>query len=131
MNKELYRSANNKVIAGVCGGVAEYFEIDPTIVRIVWLLLAFPGGVGFLAYLVCWLVMPERNTFASGTNENYASGHRSGEESEKNKRIIGLALIIIGSVFLFDRFFGWFDMAIIVPLVIIAIGIFVLFNVRR
>lgn len=121
MSKQLYRSKNNKVIAGVCGGVAEYFEVDPTIIRIAWLLLAFPGGIGLLAYIICWIIMPEKNE-----NE-----HQTPETNEKNKKIIGIVLIIIGSVFLFDIFFRWFDMAVVVPLAIIGIGIFVLYNARR
>ena len=131
MSRQLYRSSHNKVIAGVCGGVAEYFEIDPTIVRVVWLLLAFPGGIGLLAYIVCWLVMPESNTLLRGSDQHYENSHQSREDLDKNRKILGIALIIIGSVFLFDRFFGWFDMAVIVPLAVIVIGIFVLFNVRR
>lgn len=131
MSKQLYRSRNNKVIAGVCGGVAEYFEVDPTIVRIAWLLLAFPGGIGFLAYLVCWIVMPEKSSTTVVSADSYESEHQNPEDKEKNKKIIGIALVIIGSVFLFDVFFRWFDMAVIVPLAIIAIGIFVLYNARR
>ncbi len=131
MSKQLYRSRNNKVIAGVCGGVAEYFEVDPTIVRIAWLLLAFPGGIGFLAYLVCWIVMPEKSSNTVVSADSYESEHQNHEDKEKNKKIIGIALVIIGSVFLFDVFFRWFDMAVIVPLAIIAIGIFVLYNARR
>lgn len=57
--KKLYRSRRDKKIAGVAGGMAEYFGIDPTLVRIVWVLLLLPGGVpGFILYLVCWLIIP-------------------------------------------------------------------------
>lgn len=131
MSKQLYRSTNNKVIAGVCAGVSDYFEIDPTIVRIIWLLLAFPGGIGLIAYVVCWIVMPEKNMVTAASSDSYESDRHTDEEKDKNKKIIGIVLIIIGSVFLFDRFFKWFDMAIIIPLVIIAIGFFVLYNARR
>ena len=51
------RLSKHKKIAGVCAGVAEFFDIDPTLVRIVWLLAAMGFGTGFLAYLVCWLLM--------------------------------------------------------------------------
>ncbi len=56
--RRLMRSRRDKHIAGVCGGFAEYLELDPTIVRIIWLLLALVGGGGFLAYLIAWIVMP-------------------------------------------------------------------------
>ena len=58
MSKRLYRSSLNKQLGGVCGGVAEYFELDPSLVRIGAILLLSVAGTGFLAYLVAWLVIP-------------------------------------------------------------------------
>lgn len=55
----LRRSRQDRKIAGVCGGVAEYMDVDSTLVRIIWLMLAFFGGWGLLAYLIAWIVMPE------------------------------------------------------------------------
>lgn len=57
--KKLVRSANKK-LAGVCGGLAEYFGLDASIVRIVWLICVLCGGFGLLAYLIMWIVMPEK-----------------------------------------------------------------------
>jgi phage shock protein C len=58
--KRLYRSKTNRKIAGVCGGIAEYFGIDPTLVRVIAVLLLLPGGLpGLLPYLVLWVVVPE------------------------------------------------------------------------
>ena len=59
MQKKLYRSTTNKTIAGVCAGLAEYLNIDPTIVRVIWALVAL-SGAGLLAYLVCALIIPEK-----------------------------------------------------------------------
>jgi phage shock protein PspC (stress-responsive transcriptional regulator) len=56
--KRLYRSKTDKVIAGICGGMGEYFGIDPVIIRILWALLVFGMGVGILAYLLAWLIIP-------------------------------------------------------------------------
>lgn len=56
--KRLMRSRRDKKIAGVCAGVADYFELDVTIIRVVWLLVLLLGGTGLLAYLVCWIIMP-------------------------------------------------------------------------
>ncbi|HWZ24989.1 MAG TPA: PspC domain-containing protein [Verrucomicrobiae bacterium] len=56
--KRLTRSTTNKKIAGVCGGLAEYFDLDPTLVRIVWLLLVLFAGTGVLAYLILWIALP-------------------------------------------------------------------------
>jgi phage shock protein PspC (stress-responsive transcriptional regulator) len=60
MDKKLYLSDKDKKIAGVCGGIAEYFGIDSTIVRLIWVLLFFAYGSGLLAYIVCALVIPHR-----------------------------------------------------------------------
>ena len=58
--KKLYRSKANKKLLGVCGGFAEYFDMDVTIIRIIFLILFFCVGSGLLAYLICALVMPEK-----------------------------------------------------------------------
>ncbi len=57
--KRLYKSENNKVLLGVCGGIGEYFNIDPVIVRLVWALLAC-NGTGILAYIIAACIIPER-----------------------------------------------------------------------
>jgi phage shock protein PspC (stress-responsive transcriptional regulator) len=57
--KRLYRSSSEKMIAGVCGGIAEYFDIDPVIVRLIAVALVFAQGIGILAYLIAWIVIPE------------------------------------------------------------------------
>lgn len=59
--KRLMRSRNDRMIAGVCGGLGEYFGIDPTLFRIAFALSLFVGGSGFVLYIVLWLVMPERD----------------------------------------------------------------------
>ena len=63
MEKKLYRSVTNKKIAGVCGGIAEYFNIDPTIVRLIWAIVTVCGfGTGVLLYIICAFVIPEKPT---------------------------------------------------------------------
>jgi phage shock protein C len=59
VSKKLTRSRRDSKIAGVCGGFAEYLEMDVTLVRIVWLMLAFFGGWGILGYIIAWIVMPQ------------------------------------------------------------------------
>jgi len=56
--KKLMRSSTDKKIAGVCGGLAEYFDLDATIIRVVWLLALLCAGTGGLAYLILWIVVP-------------------------------------------------------------------------
>ncbi len=60
MNKKLYRIRNGKKIAGVCGGVAEYLNIDPTVVRVLWAFISLCAGTGILAYIICAFVIPEK-----------------------------------------------------------------------
>lgn len=59
MSKKLYRSQTNRKVAGVCGGIGEYLNLDPTVVRLIWVLLFFFAGVGILAYLIAALIIPE------------------------------------------------------------------------
>lgn len=61
MTKRLTKSSSNRMIAGVCAGVANYFNIDPTVVRIAWAFLVVLFGSGVLLYLICWLLMPSDN----------------------------------------------------------------------
>ena len=58
MEKRLYKSNQNKMIDGVCGGIAEYFGIDPTVVRLVWALFSLMGGSGILAYIIAAIIIP-------------------------------------------------------------------------
>ena len=59
MEKKLYRSQRDKKLAGVCGGIANFFKIDATIVRLIWALAILCAGTGLLAYIVCAFVIPE------------------------------------------------------------------------
>ncbi len=147
----LYRIVNGRVIGGVAGGLAEFFGIDPTIIRIIFILLTIMGGGGLLIYIVLWIVVPQRfNTIppystgytktppysgtTSGVGETY-EGFESGKPfipkadppSHSNKLdgglIAGLVLILIGSFFLFEKFFpqiGWSDFW---PLLLVLIGL--------
>jgi phage shock protein C len=58
MTKRLQRSRTERMIAGVCGGVAEYFDVDPTLVRLIWVAITVMAGAGILLYLIMWVVMP-------------------------------------------------------------------------
>lgn len=60
MDKKLYRNIDNKMLAGVCSGLADYFVLDPTIIRIVWALFVVLGGSGLIAYIVCAIIIPVR-----------------------------------------------------------------------
>lgn len=59
MEKKLRKSSVNKKLCGVCGGIAEYFNVDPTVVRLLWVLFSVAGGAGLLAYIIAAIIMPE------------------------------------------------------------------------
>ena len=59
MNKRLYRSKGDRMLCGVCGGIAEYFDIDPTLVRLGWALFCALGGSGIIAYIIAAIIIPE------------------------------------------------------------------------
>jgi phage shock protein C len=56
--KKLYRSSKNKMLCGVCGGIAEYINLDPTIVRLLWVVICFAGGLGVILYIIAAIIMP-------------------------------------------------------------------------
>ena len=61
MDRKLYRAEEGKMIAGVCAGLAEYFAIDPTLVRLAWVLFCALGGSGVRAYIICALIIPSKS----------------------------------------------------------------------
>ena len=62
MQKKLYRSANDKKLAGVCGGVAKYLNMDPTVIRVLWAIVSLFGFIGVVAYILCAFIIPEEPT---------------------------------------------------------------------
>ena len=57
--KRLYRSGENRILAGVCGGLGEYFERDPVLIRLLWVLFSLAYGTGILAYIIAWIIIPK------------------------------------------------------------------------
>lgn len=61
MKKRLYKIENGKKVDGVCGGIAEYFDIDPTLIRLLWIIFTCCGGSGIIAYIIAAIVMPRKS----------------------------------------------------------------------
>ncbi len=61
MEKRLYRSNSEKMLGGVCGGLGKYFSVDPTIIRLAWVVFSLCGGAGLLAYLIAWIIIPSES----------------------------------------------------------------------
>ena len=58
--KRLYRSKRDRVLAGVCAGIGEYFDVDPVLVRVLWVIFSLLYGAGILAYIIAWIIIPEK-----------------------------------------------------------------------
>lgn len=69
MEKKLYRSETDKMVAGVCGGIAKYFDFDPTLVRLLFVLFVLWGGGGVLAYIICWIIIPTESSVKKTPDE--------------------------------------------------------------
>jgi phage shock protein C len=122
MAKRLYRSRVSSKIGGVCGGLGEYFDIDPTIVRIIAILLAFADGVGIIAYIIAWIVVPRRPLEVEGqiVQQDVSAEGRS----DWNRYLPGIILIVIGALFLLKNIYWWFDFwDFFWPAVLILVGL--------
>ena len=135
--KRLYRSQKNKVFGGVCGGIAEYFEIDVAIVRILTVLLALFNGIGLIIYLCALFVVP-----LNPSQAEYADSKRSSDRSQTLWLIIGGILILCGLAYLFDNFsvfpygqyhmYDWdVDWDVIWPVLLVVAGIFYIIYVSK
>jgi len=69
--KRLYRSRQERMISGVCGGIAEYFEMDPTLIRLIFVLLAMAGGPGLIAYIILAIIIPEKPVGDQASSVSY------------------------------------------------------------
>ena len=119
MAKRLYRSRQSSVIAGVCGGLGEYFDIDPVFIRILAVVLLFAHGIGFVAYIVAWIAMPR-------TPVEVVTVDR--EPSKLRGYWPGVILIAIGAIFLMDRIFWWFHWHHLWPILLIIAGVALLWR---
>lgn len=133
MRERLYRSRQDRMLFGVAGGMAEWMNLDPAIVRIVWALLFLAGGVGLILYIVAAIVMPEAPV-ASGVDGAGARGQAPGAQPIARSGpgnggvIFGLVLVAAGVWFLVDRYVENLDTGWVVPGALIVIGVALLFG---
>ncbi|HQH32996.1 MAG TPA: PspC domain-containing protein [Petrotogaceae bacterium] len=159
MSKRLYKSRTEKVIDGVCGGIAEYFGIDPTLVRLLWIASIFAGGAGIILYIIAMIIIPtepyqqsQNSQAQSGSSYNYnpqtgekmydvsSDGKvmRDNDESVSSmvKVIIGAVFLLMGMYFIANNFFNlsWFfnvSWKVFIGILFIAIGGVIFFRIIK
>lgn len=136
--KGLYRSSKDTVIRGVAGGIAEYLNTDPILIRIIFVLLALFGGGGLIIYLILWIALPVDYSFTFN-NKNFSDMEKEKTNAKPEKDqfnqethwhgknngslVAGLILITIGVIFLISRFFPRIDFADLWPIILLVAGI--------
>jgi phage shock protein PspC (stress-responsive transcriptional regulator) len=118
----LRRSRDDRVIAGVCGGLGRHFGIDPVILRLVFVILLLAGGSGILLYVVGWIAIPEERP-----GDALGAPVREGERTGGGAEVIGIVLVALGGFFLLREVFpDVFDSDYVWPVLLIVIGLVVL-----
>jgi phage shock protein C len=145
----LYRSTTSRVFGGVAGGIADYFDVDPIIIRMLFLVIALAGGGGVLVYIILWIAIPPRPIMPPSFNMggdttspppppgSFESSADSSQpyqaepvppfqyEKEKSSRgglIGGLVLISLGSIFLADKLIPRIDFGDLWPIILVVVG---------
>ena len=142
-NRRLYRSQKQKTIAGVCGGLGDYFNMDPVIWRVIFVVLALAGASGILIYIILWIALPEEhsgfqnfedasstgNFSQSNTNNSFKSDSEFPTSFSNNGPLWGgIVLIVLGALFLIDKFIPTIHFGDLWPILLIVIGFILLYN---
>jgi len=156
MAKKLYRSTTDKMLGGVAGGLADYFDIDSTLVRVLFIVVVFLGGGGIIAYIILWIVVPQKpyeipkSSFNQSSSEDESGSNFSSTENKSdsfsvsngsvagsmthsnNKQIwVAIVLIVIGGLLLLDNIFPHFNFDHYWPVILIGIGIGLLLKAKN
>ena len=137
--RRLHRSTNESMLFGVAGGMAEYFDVDPTLVRIAWVVLTFASaGIALIAYLILAIIMPKHtlphhvpNPTAEVSAESSDPGYDAppaGRRWSGKRTFLGGTLIVLGVLFLLNSLGAlfWWRWEIFWPVVVIAVGVAIL-----
>jgi len=121
VEKNLYRSRSDRIIFGVCGGLARYFNIDSTIIRLIFIVGAFLKGATILIYIILAIITPEEGRRGTGAELIKPAVRYSEEERRK---LLALVLILVGAFFLISELIYWFaDKFFAIILILIGIAI--------
>ncbi len=154
MNKKLYRNKRNGVFGGVCAGLADYFDLDIVLVRLIFVFLSIFGGGGLLIYIIMWIVIPtlessnlaeneyvvyddsstvKENEFKENSNNtesnNYATANsKTGMRRFESRQILGITLMVFGFFFILDEFIPIHFGDYVFPAFMIIVGGLLLWN---
>lgn len=142
-SRRLFRSETDKMVGGVCGGLAEYFDIDAAVVRLIFALTVLFGGSGLLLYLILWLVIPSKSQAGADSarvmNENAEEikttttnslRQMKGRDGAGNRNLGAYLLIGVGLLFLLSNSgaFGWVNAGELWPLLLVLLGLLMIFR---
>ncbi len=140
MEKKLYRSRNDRILGGVAAGLADYFEIDPIIIRIAFVVAAVGWGVSILAYILLWIIVPEtpldwqkkgpEPEDLKVENDYINKMFNERLKRRQNRKVLGgILLIIVGVVWFMSNIFSFINIHYLWPLVLIILGIIIMLKV--
>lgn len=144
MKEGISRSRQNRVLGGVASGLADYLTIDPIIIRILFVVSVFFGGIGILLYLIMWIVIPEEKLFpetntnsfdANDLNDTTINANINFENTSKSKNggrvIFGIILIFVGLFFLGVEVFSFLNFEDLVPILLVGFGVYLVWNSKN
>lgn len=149
--KRLFRSRYDTVIGGVSGGLAKYFNTDPILIRVLFVVLTLFAAGGLIAYIILWIVMPiepdeyyyrkknienspqmeNKETSTSGEKKDYPTYPDYKKNKNEGSLIAGIILITLGGMFLVDRFIPRIDFGDLWPILLIVMGVIIIFSNSR
>ena len=119
-SKKLQRNTRNKVLGGVCSGLADYFGIDTALVRVLFAVIFLCAGTGLLIYCIMWIAMPANG---NSQTQQFADQPTESPKSSRGSLIAGLSLIFLGALFLLGNLFPQFNWQTFWPVLLIALGV--------
>lgn len=146
MSNTFYRNKSKGMVAGVCAGLSEYFGVDPAVLRVIFVLWALSGGSGVMAYIVLWIILPDKAAVGGPRQESVRQnvaeigaearglgrdlqgvfGGKASADTGSNRRLMWLGgfITLMGLVFLVDNLhlLGWFQLEQLWPVVLILAG---------
>ncbi|MBQ8759992.1 MAG: PspC domain-containing protein [Bacteroidales bacterium] len=141
-NKKLERNPMNKVVGGVCSGLADYFNLDVALVRVAFVIAALFASFGFWLYIILWIVLPENKLDINfqtppnnETRQTYGDTQQSKEDDNRSKKsttlFAGILVILIGLIFLINNFIPISWVWKLWPLILVVIGVVMIVNASK